>query len=235
MAKIFESRPPVLGQQHTYTITPGPDPGCRVTFLINRQPVNIRDEVGGLKVVGFGAAGSMTVEVTGNVAGTTVEGQIDCPERPGIHAGPIVVGSGSYDNCEQEPCKTLRQNYINAAILAIDQERLVKPLCRVYRFFLRLLWLLLVFLLLVTILALVCAANPVFPVLCVALNAIMMLLAAAVLALSIYVGLLRRALLQQEVACDLLLVSMKIAYLKMVVDCPRECWIPEVKVECSCK
>ncbi len=126
MAKISESRPPVLGQQHTYTITPGPDPGCRVTFLINGQPVNIRAEVGGLKVVGF-SAGSMTVGVTGNFGGTTVEGRIDCPERPTIHAGPIVVGSGSYDNCDQEPCKSLRQKYINAAMLAVDQEKLIKP------------------------------------------------------------------------------------------------------------
>ena len=235
MAKISESRPPVLGQQHTYTITPGPDPGCRVTFLINGQPVTLRDEVGGLKVVGFGAAGTMTVEVTGNFKGTTVEGLIDCPERPTIHAGPIVVGGGSFDNCEQEPCKSRRQAYINAAIVAIDQERFLRPLCKLYNLFRGILLILLLLLVALVALAIACAANPVFPLLCVTLNVMVAVLAAAVLAMTGFVLRYRRELYRVEIQCTILEVSMKIAYVNMVADCPRECWIPEVKVNCNCK
>ena len=72
MPKLNESRPPVQGEQHTYSLDPPRDPDCEVSWFIDGQPVDRGSTVGGLDVKGFGAAGTMTVEVTGSWHNTMV-------------------------------------------------------------------------------------------------------------------------------------------------------------------
>lgn len=94
MATITQSRPPQKGQQHSYSLNPQPGAGCEVTWSIDGQPVSVGSEVGGIRVVGIGASGTMTVEVTGGTGGTKVSAEIHCPGIPPDQAGPIDVGGG---------------------------------------------------------------------------------------------------------------------------------------------
>src|SRR5262245_4656200 len=123
-----------MGQQHSYSIEPKPRTGCRVSYVIDGRTVNTRDQVGGLRVVGFTADGGMTVEVVGNTTWTLVEARIDCPEMPTIVAGPLQVGSGSRDTCEEEPCKDSRELYIKMALDGLETEKAVTLRCRLYKF-----------------------------------------------------------------------------------------------------
>lgn len=95
MASIRQSRPPKHGQQHSYSLDPPPGPGCEVTWSIKGQSVTVGSEVGGIRVVGIGASGTMTVEVTGNTDGTTVSAVINCPNKQPESAGPVFVGGVS--------------------------------------------------------------------------------------------------------------------------------------------
>jgi hypothetical protein len=234
MAKITESRPPVMGQQHSYSIDPPPGLGCRVTFLINGQAVTIRDEVGGLRVVGFGAAGSMTVEVVGGFIGTTVTARIDCPEVPSSTAGPLEVGSGSFDNCDQEPCKSRRQSYINLAIVAIEQERAVKLFCRLYRFLLRVLLVLFLLFLLATFMVVLCQMVFFVPAVCLFFRGVFLALAAGLPLAAAMVFLLGVQVQRLQRSCGIVEAQLKTAFLNMQSDCPLECRIPEVKINCNC-
>jgi len=205
-----------------------------VTWFINGQQVTIRDVVGGLEVKGFGAAGQMTVEVVGNTFGTTVEAHTSCPEQPTIVAGPIVVGSGSFDTCEQEPCKTRRQNYINAGFIAIESERALKLICILYKLFL--VAFLIGFLYFVVILALSIACHVVFffPALCVAIDIVLFAVVAGLGVAMLKLLMLRWEVQKVQKLCAINLAILKINYLQMKIDCPRDCWIPEIKVKCNC-
>ena len=234
MATITESRPPVLGQQHSYSISPPPSPGCIVTWFINGQQVTIRDSVGGLEVKGFGASGQMTVEVVGNTSGTTVEARTECPEQPTTVAGPIVVGSGSFNTCEQEPCKTSRQNYINSGFIAIESERALKLICGLYKLFLTAV--LIVFLYFVVLLALsiLCHLVLTFPTLCVAIDILLLAVFAGLTFAMARLLLLRTELQRRQRLCAIDSALLRIKYLQMQLDCPRDCWVPELKVNCDC-
>lgn len=235
MAKITESRPPVLGQQHSYSILPKPSPGCRVTYVIDGRTVNLRDQVGGLRVVGFTADGGMTVETVGNTTYTIIEARIECPEMPTIVAGPIGVGSGSYDSCEQEPCKGSREIYVRAALDGLEAAQEVTVQCRLYKFFSFLV--LVVFLFFVALLALfiACRALPLMAALCTAIDAALVALAAGIAAATAKLVLIRRAIYRLERLCAVHATVMAGTYLRMQRDCPRDCWAPEVKIDCVCR
>lgn len=78
MTTLIESRPPQMGQDHGYCLSPQPKPGCEVIWKINGQPVSVGDEIGGLKVKIMGGYGPMSVEVVGDTIRTTVSATIDC-------------------------------------------------------------------------------------------------------------------------------------------------------------
>lgn len=234
MAQITESRPPVLGQQHSYSITPPPGLECIVTWFINGQHVTLRDRVGGLEVKGFGAAGQMTVEVVGNTDGTTVEARTDCPQQPTIPAGPIVVGSGSFDTCEQEPCKTSRQNYINAGFIALESELLVKLTCGVYKLFLAAVLIVFLYFLILLALSIVCHLAFTFPTLCVAIDILLLAVFAGLTVLMTRLTLLRLELQKLQRQCETDSATLRINYLRMQLNCPPDCWVPEIKVNCNC-
>ena len=90
MAIITQSRPPVFGEDHSYSLKPPPGPGCKVTWFIDGQEVTVGSEVGGLKVEGIN--GTMSVEVVGDIKkGMKVSAKIKCPDSS-YEAGPINVG-----------------------------------------------------------------------------------------------------------------------------------------------
>ena len=94
MADLTQSRPPQLGEQHSYTLNPQPGVGCEVVWSIDGQAVGVGDEAGGLKVVGIGASGTITVEVTDDTSDTEISAVIECPGVPPDPTGAFDVGGG---------------------------------------------------------------------------------------------------------------------------------------------
>jgi hypothetical protein len=190
--------------------------------------------VGGLEVKGFGASGQMLVEVIGATLGTSVEARIDCPEQPFILAGPLLVGTGSFDACEEEPCKTRRQNYVNAAIKAIDSERELKLRCALYKFFVRAFLVVFLFSVILLALSILCRLVFLFPTLCVAIDIILIAVIATMTGALARLLTLRFQLHGLQRLCGLDSASLRLSYMQMQLDCPRGCWIREVKVNCDC-
>lgn len=234
MTALIESRPPMQGQQHSYSISPALGVGCQITWLINNRPVALRDQVGGLEVKGFGASGSMTVKVIGPVSQTEVEAQIQCPEMPVAHAGPMFAGTGMRDRCAEDPCKSGRQAFIDTAMAAIDAGRDLSIACFGYKLVLFAFFIALIVWTIVLAAALVCHATLLFPVLCFVLDAFLVALSAGLAFVSVKVAQARRELLATQRRCAMVEAWMKASYVRMQADCPRECWIPEVKVDCGC-
>ena len=76
MHEVKPSRDAVLDQQHSYSLNPLQNPGCKVIWSINGQIANLGDEVGGLKVLGMN--GTISVKVTGEVRDTVVSAIVNC-------------------------------------------------------------------------------------------------------------------------------------------------------------
>jgi hypothetical protein len=235
MTALIESRPPMQGQQHSYSISPPRGVGCQIRWLINNRAVALGDKVGGLEVKGFGASGSMTVEVIGPVSWTEVEAQIDCPEMPTAHAGPMLVGTGMRDRCDEEPCKSDRQAYIRDALAALDAARNLSVACFGYKLLLAAVLIVLILWVIVLAAALVCHAALLFPTLCFVLDAFLAALSAGLAFASVKLARASKELLATQRQCAFAKAWMKAGYVRMQSDCPRECWLPEVKVDdCGC-
>lgn len=95
MTTLRESRPPLLGRQHSYKLVPAPAPGCEVRWLIDGEDVTVDSEVGGLEVKGIGASGEITVEVTDDTSDTSVTAVITCGANREV-VGPMLVGTGEW-------------------------------------------------------------------------------------------------------------------------------------------
>jgi hypothetical protein len=91
-----ESHKPEKGHQHSYKVNPSVPVGCEIQWSINGQNAGQGASIGGLKVVGFGGTGEMSVEVTDDVSKTTVTAVIRCPGAPPDIVGPMQVGSGHW-------------------------------------------------------------------------------------------------------------------------------------------
>ena len=236
MIVITESRQPQPGQQHSYTMHPPPRPGCKVYWFINRKNVTVHDETGGLKVVGIGASGTITVEVTGDFEETVIhvmmicEGQEENPEL----GGPLTVGRGSSDPCP-EPCKGFRQNYSDQLIRALKaKEKLAGPCLRyktlVAQFFALLLLLFFVFAAIV-----MCHALHWVPIVCAGLYALASLLAVLIVLCSTIIIISQKELKTLTLFCELERLKMEIAYAEMQINCPPPCWLPKNSTDCGCK
>lgn len=149
-------------------------------------------------------------------------------------AGPIVVGSGSFDTCKREPCKTSRQNYINAAFNAIESERNVKLICGLYKLFLAALLIAFLYFIVILALSISCHLVLLFPALCVAIDIVLLAVVVGLTVGVIRLWLLRWELHKLQKLCAINSAILRINYLQMQLDCPRDCWVPEVKVNCDC-
>jgi hypothetical protein len=236
MPKIIESRPPVLNQQHSYSLSPGVPVGCSVVWAINGRIVGLGDQVGGLEIKGFGGAGAMTVEVVGPVAGTVIEARIACEATPQVIVGPMLVGSGIYDPCTLEPCSTARKSYLDAAKAAIDAASVIPRSCASYRRVVRLFLLLLIQTNLVFGMVIACRAMPLsVHFICAALYGLLALLGLALVCAAVMVVRLGLELDVRQMKCQLAQGKMFTLYLQMAADCPRECILPLNGVRCDCR
>lgn len=238
MPKLKESRRPTHGQQHTYALYPGPDPGCTVSWFINGQQVGLWDKVGGLEVKGFGAAGTMTVEVVEPDHvwhATEVTARIRCPEEPVVTVGPMLIGSVYWDPCEQEPCGSSRRRYRERATIATDAADGLGFFCHDFRMQLVVFLPALAIFIIAAIAAVLCRTWHLDDILCLAIYS------ALALATVLLLWALRRtipamiALNARLKACKEAKAAMTEAYQEMQARCPEECRLPEVAVECRCR
>jgi hypothetical protein len=235
MPKLRESRVPDQGQQHTYSLDPPPDPGCEVSWLIDGQPVGLGSKVGGLEVKGFGAAGTMTVEVTGSFHDTMVTAKIRCPERPLATIGPMLVGTHVWNPCEEPPCRIPRLRYQQLSASAIERDKELGFFCAHFRrgllIFLATLGVFLPALLAV----LFCQTIHLDPILCQALYGALAVATILMLWALGYFGLRYRIFRERLQACRAARAEMQQMYRIMLDTCPKECQPPEVTVECRCR
>lgn len=94
MPSIRQSHRPVLGEDHSYSLVPPVQFPCEFWWLINGQYVRLGEEIGGLKVEGIGASGTLSVETVGDTTGTTVHAIIVCPGVGVDISSPIDVSTG---------------------------------------------------------------------------------------------------------------------------------------------
>jgi hypothetical protein len=236
MPKIIESRPPVLNRQHTYSLSPGVPVGCSVAWAINGRIVGLSDQVGGLQVKGFGAAGAMTVEVVGPVAGTVIEARIICEATPQVIVGPMLVGSGIYDPCTLEPCSTARQNYLDAAKAALEAAKVIPAYCARYRTLVRLFVGVLIQIHLLLGILIACQSFPAaLHFICAPLKGLLLLLGVALVVLGVLVLRLRFELDFRQMVCVVAESKMFALFLQMAADCPSECRLPYTAVRCNCR
>jgi hypothetical protein len=235
MPKLNESRPPVQGQQHTYSLDPPTDVGCEVSWFIDGQPVGLGSKVGGLEVKGFGAAGTMTVEVTGSYHDTMVTAKIRCPEKPLVTVGPMLVGTHTWNPCEEPPCRIPRVRYQQAAAAATERADGLAFFCLQFRHGLLIFLATLGIFIPVLLAVLFCQTLHLDPILCQALY--VALAAATILmlwALSFF-GLRFRIFRERMQACREARAEMQQLYRIMLDTCPKECQLAEVTVDCRCR
>ena len=235
MPKLHESRPPDQGQQHTYSLDPGPDPGCEVTWLIDGQPVGLGSKVGGLEVKGFGAAGTMTVEVTGSYHDTMVTAKIRCPNKPLATIGPMLVGTHTWNPCDEPPSHIPRVRYLQAAASATERADGLAFFCMQLRHGL-LMFLAMLGIFIPTLLAaLYCHALHLDPIFCQALYVALALATILMLWALGFFGLRVRMFRERLQACREQRAEMQQLYRIMLDTCPKECQPAEVIVECRCR
>lgn len=73
---VTPSRDAALGQQHSYSLKPQQQSGCKVTWFINGTKVTVGSKVGGLQVNGLN--GTLTVTAIGEVKDTVVSAKVVC-------------------------------------------------------------------------------------------------------------------------------------------------------------
>jgi hypothetical protein len=235
MPKLNESRPPVQGQQHTYSLDPTTEVGCEVSWFIDGQPVGLGSKVGELEVKGFGAAGTMTVEVTGYYYDTTVTAKIHCPEKPVAVIGPMLVGTHTWNPCEEPPCRIPRLRYQQAAAVATATANGLGFFCDAFKkglvVFLGALGIFIPALVAVVL----CQTIHLDPILCQALY-VALAVAAVIMLWALRFFLLRLRIFRERMqACRKARAEMQLLYRIMLDTCPKECQHAEVTVDCRCR
>lgn len=236
MRTMTESRPPAPGQQHSYEIDPPAGSGCEAIWMIDGEPVTVHSEEGGLRVLGVGGSGVLTVEVIGDVATTKVSVRIDCPDLTSVSYGPMVVGSGrwEFDPCSREPCMSAVDAYDAAVTDGQTTQRGVDALCqrlrRLYQRFVAL------FLLLTVLLALTALCNGVVPVPLVCQVLYWITVATTLEFIRLYARIIvtQNTLDANEAACRAAQVNIDRAFNAMRGACPPECQLPRVQLSCNC-
>jgi hypothetical protein len=117
---------------------------------------------------------------------------------------------------------------------AIDAARDMSVVCFGYKLVLSAFLFALILWIVVLAAALVCHATLLFPTLCFILDAFLAALSAGLAFSSVKVARARTELLATQRRCAFAEAWMKAGYVRMQADCPRECWLPEVKVDCGC-
>ncbi len=215
-------------------MVPAPDPTCEIVWMINDQAVSLRDEIGGLKIVGIGGGGVLTVEVIDDVSQTSVSASILCPPVAPLVVGPLSVGDSDSDDPCPEECKTAKATYLQKAHKAkVAKVHSVRECTKsrhariAYETALR-------YLVIAIVLAALCHAVNGDQRICVALDVLVALtLAFKVILSRKYLRQLESFLVYLD-ACTEANLAMLDAYTYIVEHCPPGCEIDEVEIDCDC-
>lgn len=234
MIILTESRPPQQGRPHEVIITPAPKPGCEPLWSINGVAVEPGDTEGGLRVDRI-VGDKMIVTPVGNVENTTIEVSVNCPDGTGDSGGPLTVGGGTTDPCEQEPCKTARSVYSDAVQQALVTKTILGNLCLRAKIAL-VVFLLTLALFFAVIAALrLCEINTVFPTFCSTLKIALLVVTASMLSAVVWLATTLAQLYNARLDCGRDSITASTAYLNMLLKCKdRKCHLPQVKVDCEC-
>ena len=136
--------------------------------------------------------------------------------------------------CEEEPCKSLIDEFWKHAINAGDAQLGVRLHCDVRKIVLRDYRILFSLWVAVFASALACHALFLPPLLCSALTVAAMLLLGALLVWGVRLAILDRITRRHQEICRHHWHHMLAARRAIAVRCPRECQPQEVKIECDC-
>ncbi|MDB5706014.1 MAG: hypothetical protein JWN66_3130 [Sphingomonas bacterium] len=136
--------------------------------------------------------------------------------------------------CDEEPCKSLIDDYWAKTIIASEAELVLRLHCDVWKAARRDYWMLFSIWLAVFAHAVACAALHWPPVACAALTWASFLLLSALIVWGIRILGLRRLVRVHEAICRRLYSEMLSIRRAIAVQCPRECQPQAVKIECGC-
>ena len=136
--------------------------------------------------------------------------------------------------CDEEPCKSLIDDYWATTITASDAELVLRLHCDVWKAARRDYWILFSIWLAVFAQAVACSALHLPPVACATLTWASFLLLLALIVWGIRIVRLRRLVRVHEAICRRLYSEMLSIRRAIAVRCPRECQPQAVKIECAC-
>jgi hypothetical protein len=136
--------------------------------------------------------------------------------------------------CDEEPCKSLIDQYWAKAIAGWEAELVLRLHCDVWKAALRHYWVLFSIWLAVFAHAMMCATLHLPPIACTALTGASIALLLALLVWGIRIVRLRLLIGDYEKACSLLYSEMLSLRRQIAVLCPRECQPEAVRIRCSC-
>jgi hypothetical protein len=136
--------------------------------------------------------------------------------------------------CDEEPCKSLIDNYWDKTFTAQDAELVLRLHCDVWKAARHDYWILFSLWLAVAASAMACAALHLPPVACAALTVTSFLLLLSLFVWGIRIVRLRRLVRVYEAICRRHYSEMLSIRRAIAVKCPRECQPQAVRIECSC-
>jgi hypothetical protein len=155
-------------------------------------------------------------------------------ESPPFVLCSSLAREGAMSACDEEPCKSLIDEFWARAIAAGEAQLLTRLHCDVHKAALRGYALLFSLWLAVFASALACQAFLLPPILCATLVLAAMLLLAALLVWGVRLWILERILRRHQAICRRRHSEMLSTRRAIAVRCPRECMPPWVKIDCNC-
>jgi len=136
--------------------------------------------------------------------------------------------------CDEEPCKSLIDEYWARTIAASDAEMVLRLHCDVWKAARHGYWILFSVWLAVFAHAAACTALHLPPIACAALTAMSLLLLLSLIVWGIRIARLRWLVRVHQEICRRLYSEMLSLRRAIAVQCPRECQPQAVRIECGC-
>ena len=136
--------------------------------------------------------------------------------------------------CDEEPCKSLIDDYWARTIEATEAELGLRLLCDLWKAAMRGYWVLFSLWAAAFAYAVACAALYLPPWLCTGVTVTSFLLLLSLIAWGVRIAWLRRLVRAQEEICRRLYSEMLSLRRQIAVRCPRECQPQAVQIKCTC-
>lgn len=236
MPIIKESRTPRLGQQHSYSLSPPPADDCEVIWKINGQVVSLRDETGGLRILGIGASGVVSVEVIGDISDSSISAEIHCSDLDPLIIPSMAIGATeSADPCDTPECRAAIRAYHAVLPAAIQAKKQLEAVCARVRYIRSLLRLVFFYIGLSLVLIGFCHALNWNIVFCYSFYvALALLLIIESVLTARYINALQD-FLSARTACQEAAEIATFRYLDAAIEaCPTGCDPKEIEISCEC-